>query len=527
VNGAGLFKSWQACLHCAVIVKPAKQKRQRQQQQQQQVSGEFLFVVSCLWWRLWTTWQPVVLLSTGQVAPVLLRTALPALEFGTQCMQHAAHQQHATAAHEASSSSSSVRSTLLVSAGVLLHQSVLAALMEMMYDPKVTVSQDPACKADYGNMHDALVEAAALHQVVAACSLMRQQLYDDAQPSAEQQQGQQRGSDAAAGDSSSSSSRRCAAASIAAFHEPLLPLLPGGQAFVEAVLTVTGDAASCARPNTQLQLLYTSLVSALLLCIISTRRSCLLAVGRRLPPGPVPVGVYLQLMLERQLLAAALFQQWQQLQSQQQQQPKAEDRLRNHSMLKGQLKKGNSMLLELTKLTQGGASCLTQLLSGPDAMLPRALAVPLHVEGFWEGAVQQDVSSSPGEQLYALQAVLEATGAGAPGEQRGSKPLARTLLSLSLEHPVLHQMHTGTSRLLQEQNLKRQGLRGSDWFACQRTLSTHPLLHCVVCPCVCTQGPTLTAYHAQLSLTAACAAATLRQQTCRQLLSCWQTLSVA
>jgi hypothetical protein len=464
VHGAGLFKSWQACLHRAIIVKPAKQKRQRQQQQQ--VSGEFLFGVSCLWWRLWATWQPVVLLSTGQVAPVLLRTALPALEFGTQCMQHAAHQPHATAAHKASSSSSSssssARSIMLVSAGVLLHQSVLAALMEMMYDPKATVSQDPACKADYGNMHDALVEAAALHQVIAACSVMRQLLHGDAQPSAEQQQGQQRGSDAAAGDSSSSSRRR-AAASIAAFHEPLLPLLPGGQALAEAVLTATGDAAaSCAQPVAQLQLLYMSLVSALLLCIIVTRRSCLSPGSRRLPPAPMPVGVYLQLLLERQLLAAVLFQQWQQQQQQsqqQQQQPKAEEMLRNHSMFKGQLKMGNSMLLELTKLTaatQVGAGVLTHLLSGPDAVLPRALAVPLHVEGFWEGAVQQEISSCPGEQLYALQAALEATGTGAPGEQGGSKPLASTLfysVSFSIEHPLLHQMHTGTSRLLPEQKL--------------------------------------------------------------------------
>jgi hypothetical protein len=77
VNAAGLFDSWQACLRRAGSVKPAKQKRQRQHQQQQ-VRAEFLSSVSSLWLVLWNTWRTVVLLSTGQVAPLLLRSALPA-----------------------------------------------------------------------------------------------------------------------------------------------------------------------------------------------------------------------------------------------------------------------------------------------------------------------------------------------------------------------------------------------------------------------------------------------------------------
>jgi hypothetical protein len=246
--------------------------------------------------------------------------------------------------------------------------------------------------------------------------------------------------------------------------------------------------------------------------------------------------VYLQLMLERQLLAAAFFQQWQQQQQQQGQgQVNAEGRLRELSVWKELLKKSNSVLLELTKLTaatQGGASCLTQLLSGPDAPLPRALAVPLHVEGFWDAAVQQDVSSSPGEQLYALKAALEAaTGGDAPGEQvDNAQPLLQSNDLASLKCilgagskvwcAVLKCYCSASScRWVQ---LLTQGPTTR-----QVTLNANVLLHHIVCPCVCTQRSALTAYHAQLSLTAACAPATLRQQTCRQLRSCWQTSATA
>jgi hypothetical protein len=325
VHAAGLFDSWQACLHRAVNVEPAKPKHQHQQQQQQ-IRADFLSSVSRLWCQLLEAWQPVVLLSTEKVAPVLLRTVLPALEFGTHCMQHATHHQHAAPARDASSrssrrlsssssSSSNSRSSSsssgsvhskLVAAGVALHHSVLATLFKMMED----VTRDLWGSIGYGNMFDAVVEAAALHQVVAACSVMQQQLHAAAQPSAQQQRGHLQGSDGVAGSSSSSSSSssgRHAAASIPAFHEPLLPLLPGGQAFVEAVAETTGAViADGAGPSAQLQLFQWCNVGAFLLCMISMRRCYSSACGSgRIQPPPVPLGVYLQLLLERQLRAAA------------------------------------------------------------------------------------------------------------------------------------------------------------------------------------------------------------------------------
>jgi hypothetical protein len=351
-------------------------------------------------------------------------------------MEQAAHQQLEVSSSSSSSGSSSSGSlhSNLVKAGVALHQSVLTTLSTMSEDTQTAFTLELNCSSDYANMHDALVETAAMHQVVAACSVMQQQLHREAQRSAEQQRGQQRGSDGAAGSStpatasssSSSSSGRRAGVIIPAFHEPLLPLLPGGQAFVDAVVELTGAAVA---PNTQLQLFRWSDVGAFLLSAKSIRRCVSTSVGdRRIPPATVPVGEYRQLMLERQLLAAAFFQQWQQQQQQlQQQQSTADGRLREPlptRIWKQLLRRSNSMLLEFTKITagaQGGTSCLMQLLSGPDAPLPRALAVPLSVEGFWNAAVQHEVSSRVGEQLYVLKAALEAaTGGGTPGEQIGS-----------------------------------------------------------------------------------------------------------
>jgi hypothetical protein len=78
------------------------------------------------------------------------------------------------------------------------------------------------------------------------------------------------------------------------------------------------------------------------------------------------------------------------------------------------------MLLEFIRImaaTHSVASCLTQLLSGRDALLPRALAVPLHINGFWDAPEPHECPSSPGEQLYALIAALEAASdGGAPGK---------------------------------------------------------------------------------------------------------------
>ncbi|WIA16554.1 hypothetical protein OEZ85_013226 [Tetradesmus obliquus] len=63
---------------------------------------------------------------------------------------------------------------------------------------------------------------------------------------------------------------------------------------------------------------------------------------------------------------------------------------------------------------QGSEASLLQMLAGPAAPLPRALAAPFSVDGFWddteEARAQLGAGSSPGEQLFALKAALDAVG---------------------------------------------------------------------------------------------------------------------
>jgi hypothetical protein len=455
VTFVGLFESWQACLQRPGA--PIAANQQSQQQQQQQPRMEFMRTVSIALIVLWRLWERVVLAMPSRVEAVVLRAAVSALKFVMHCMPQAApdlssgddSNDSGSSSSSGSGSSSSANSSgsgagsssadpdddwHVVEAAVLLQHIVLRTLSSLM---EPTIFLNPS------------VEAAALQQAVASCSLLHRCVQQ--QPTTQQwwPQHSRRRDFGSNSSSSSSSSGWPAAPNIPTSHECLLHLLPGEQSYVEAMAAVAARAtAGDAAVSKHSHLLSYIRDPFNILSTMHVARNEVAATGPLPPPLAAP-GVVLQLLVERQLLAAALFHQWQQQQQGQQQQQQQQgqgqqqssDRQRQLSKWMSHLQNSNSDLLCVQHLTGLHAGpVLAQLLSGPGALLPAALAVPLAVEGFWGMERPQDAAhaggaGSAGEQLFALKAALAAAdGVNQPGEHRqdgavGSSPLATTTQS--------------------------------------------------------------------------------------------------
>jgi hypothetical protein len=91
---AGLFHSWQSCL-----------QGKQTEQQQQQLSRQFMSQVATVWSKLLSIWHANTPGRVSKVAPVLLRSLVPALQFADLCMQQAALAPGASANSSSSSSS--------------------------------------------------------------------------------------------------------------------------------------------------------------------------------------------------------------------------------------------------------------------------------------------------------------------------------------------------------------------------------------------------------------------------------------
>uniref|UniRef100_A0A383WAD6 Uncharacterized protein n=1 Tax=Tetradesmus obliquus TaxID=3088 RepID=A0A383WAD6_TETOB len=438
LDSAGLFDSWQSCLPG-----PAS-KQQQQQQQQQQLCSSILFQVSKLWKVLAVSWQ--LALSVGEsrkAALVLLHAAAKALTFAAHGMQQQAEQTASSSSSADRGSSGSDRRGSAEEAARLQHQ-VLSGLyvLDRCWRRRGCVGFN---SRDLLIGFDQHVEAAALQQMIAVCSLLQTHVQQ-----APQQHGLQHSSAGAAGSSSSSTGgssggsfsqggpsarqqqQQQPATSIPAYHAALLDLLPGGQACLDALWRATADGAAAAGPGAGvqvLQLLKWSDDSAYLLESIPSMRSSLAVHSTQLPPAPptlAPREVYLQLFVGRQLLAATLFQQQQQQQQQQQHSRAGDQQLDSEWMPR--LHGCNTALRSRIRTSaglQGVSGSLVQLLEGPAAPL-HALAVPCSVEGFLAAEpLQQQAagSGSPGEQLFALKAALDGVGSweapGAPLDTAG------------------------------------------------------------------------------------------------------------
>jgi hypothetical protein len=448
---AGLFASWQSCLE----TKPSAQ-----QQQQQHLRWGFIEHVAYLWHSVFASCERIVPVRLSKVAPVLLRSVVPALQFAGECMQHIALASGSVNGSSSSllgspvsssSSSSNANSHHEVSMPALLLQQAALNTLVIIRDKVGTSSNiDLQMELTRGMamqlaLEDA-VERAAVLQLGSACCLLHRLVKGFARSSS------CGGIGSSTTTTSSSSSSNAAlpnmrrkplqqhyvAADMLALDESLLQLLPGGQAYVDALAMAalyaeeSGDLQAArtagAVPSIGVSSAaarhvagWTSVAADLLCskCVVNLKqRSTMLAAdassssGQQLGAAPVPHAspVYLQLFVQLPLLSAALLQQ----QQQQQQQGVAPvgiqgsfwlDSLRHHSTLL------RRYIRAVTRLgLPDNVLDINQLLSGPDAPLLRALAAPLHVAEFWQCDDGQLLAAvgGPGEQLYARKACLDA-----------------------------------------------------------------------------------------------------------------------
>jgi hypothetical protein len=440
VATAELFDSWHSCLTT---------KLNHQQQQQQPISRQFMSQVAFVWSRVFSLWHDIALWLGGvsKIAPVILRSAVPALQFADLCMQQAAPVPGASSSSSSGSSSSwEVSRNDGYSAALLLQTAVLKSVLVMR---DWSAGDGPLGNDAVAASLDAAVEKAALQQLTGACALLHRYMHR----SATQLQGAAAASSSSlpAGTSScmdnrASSSSSCssssidapshtraaqhpAAPSVPAFHDSLLHLLPGGQAFVDAMAaaaaadaantsTGNGDAAAAAAVKLDMwasvvaQLMYQMQIARCHMPTVANDSSSSLPTtsGENIAAAPVAQAstVYRQLLVQLQLLAAALFQQQQQQQQQQGDAPNGTQQ----SLWLVQLRSNNSRLLKyiyaVTRaMVQEECIGFRQLLVG-DSPLDRALAAPLRVAEYWQSDDEQQVPGNPAEQLYASIACAQA-----------------------------------------------------------------------------------------------------------------------
>jgi hypothetical protein len=246
---AGLFHSWQSCLKGT-------------QTKQQQISGQFMSEVASLWSRVFSGagegsfWHVSTPGRGSKVAAVLLRSAVPVLQFAALCMQHAALASGNSTNNSSSSSGGKTIHYVVYRAALLLQPAVLMSLV--MIDEWSAGREKSLRDGVRDAGASAAAEKASLQQLTGACALLHRaaaQLQDAAAasssslPASTSSCRDNRASSSSSSSSDAPGNRRVgqqlpATASVPAFHDGLLHLLPGGQAYVEAMAAAAAVAAN-------------------------------------------------------------------------------------------------------------------------------------------------------------------------------------------------------------------------------------------------------------------------------------------
>jgi hypothetical protein len=204
-----------------------------------------MYQVALVWSRVFSLWHDISPLVASKVAPVLLRCAVPALQFADLCLQQVA----ALPPGGSSSSSGPRKFETLQNDGyrvaLLLQPAVLRPLALII--TWAAGDEFDLSSAAAAAVLDTAVENAALQQLTGACALLQRHMHR----SAAQLQGAAAASSSSlpAGSSSCMDNRASSSSSsntapgvrhaaqqhpetpnVPAFHDSLLYLLPGGQA---------------------------------------------------------------------------------------------------------------------------------------------------------------------------------------------------------------------------------------------------------------------------------------------------------
>jgi hypothetical protein len=360
------------------------------QQLQQLQHQPYAYVSGKLPAWIWGTWAVAVQQRPQRLAAIILRTALPLLQ-GLQQSIHAGleYANHPAAGTSSSSSSGNEaevgRSIAAAAIATELQRCVLRAVLVVWdMDRKQALLSGGQLTSLLGS--DELAST-VLQQLVAAAAMFR----------CDEQQQQQQGFDGG----------------VPAYHKSLLHLLPRGKAYVGAAgaaaavnagVRAANAAGEALRRDYRVPVLLELVAAAapLMPQIIAARVNN--ATVRACPVAGLGAAEWVPLAVELQLLLAAEYEHQQGL---------ADEKLHTHT--RNVLVGVNHMLLallwmvaKLQQQQQQGASRLQQLLQGPEPPLLLALAAPLQL------LPSKSCAAGPGEQLFALQAALEAATCSIP-----------------------------------------------------------------------------------------------------------------
>jgi hypothetical protein len=409
-----------------LLVPCSSQQQQLQQQQQlrehwQQGQGQLPFDYASerlLKW-LWGMWAALVRYRPQVLAPIIQRKALPLL----QRLQQSLDSALGAASNAAGSSSSSSQAGMLSAAGaaVEVQRCVLQAVNALLDLDKAN-ALPAGCQLAPLISSDELVLTMLQQLVAAAAMLHRHMLYRQ----------QQQGSDGA----------------VPAYHESLLHLLPGGDAYIgaagAAAATACGVlAAASGDPE------HEGGFVDVLLGLISNAAPLMPAVlqGVGCAYAALAAGECVPLAVELQLLLAA--------EHEHQKQVRADEDMCNQTLVV--LASVNRLLLlqlwmvatvqqlqQQQQQQQMSFSRLQQLLQGPEPPLLLALAAPLQ-------HLPSDTcpASLPGQQLFALQAAFHAARCNTnPGEHLQTRCLHLSCLTTgTLTLLQLYPSHIAATRL--------------------------------------------------------------------------------